>query len=171
MELLLGAGRRHSKVFWIGEQSEWSALTTLDIDPACHPDIVHDLDITPWPVKDNQYDEVHAYEVLEHLGRQGDWKAFFDHFYEIWRCLKPGGYLFATCPDVASPWLWGDPGHTRAITRESLTFLSYREYEAQENVTAMTDYRHYWKGDFNLIWFKNQEHTFSFILQAVGKCK
>lgn len=166
-ELLLGAGKRHKKVLWFGEQSEWSHLTTLDLDPACNPTIVHDLDVTPWPLEDNAFTEVHAYEVLEHLGRQGDWKAFFDHFHEIWRILIPGGFLFATCPSPLSPWLWGDPGHTRAITRESLTFLSMKCYEDQQDVTAMTDYRNYWKGDFSLVWHKQDEGNFSFVLKAI----
>lgn len=165
-ELLLGAGKRHNKVIWT-HAKEWTDLTTLDIEPSSSPDIVWDLNITPWPLDSNAFIEVHAYEVLEHLGRQGDWKAFFDHFYEIWRVLQPSGHLFATCPDLTSPWLWGDPGHTRAITRESLTFLSMKCYEDQQNVTAMTDYRHVWKGNFDMVWHQHKNDTFSFVLRAV----
>ena len=29
------------------------------------------------PFGDDAFDEIHAYEVLEHTGRQGDWRFFF----------------------------------------------------------------------------------------------
>jgi Methyltransferase domain len=164
-ELLLGAGKRHKKVLWLGDQSEWTDLITVDIEGT--PTLLHDLNIIPWPLPDNAFTEVHAYEVLEHLGSQGDWRAFFDHFHEIWRVLAPDGHLFATCPDITSPWLWGDPGHTRIVTRESLTFLSQKCYANQQDVTAMTDYRHYWRGDFDMIWHKEDGATFGFVLKAL----
>jgi hypothetical protein len=63
--------------------------------------------------------------------------------------------------------LWGDPGHTRAITRQSLTFLSQQAYKDQENVTAMTDYRDYWRGDLPMIWHKHEGNTFAFMLRAI----
>lgn len=40
---------------------------TLDVDPEHNPDVIHDLNKTPWPFKDNQFNEVIAHHVLEHL--------------------------------------------------------------------------------------------------------
>jgi hypothetical protein len=99
-------------------------------------------------------------------GRQGDWQFFFDQFYELWRILKPGGYLVATVPMWDSPWAWGDPGHTRVITKESLIFLDRREY-VQIGKTSMTDYSKVWKGDFQGQASIEKDHTFGFILRAV----
>src|SRR3546814_9594459 len=89
----------------------------MDHDPNCGADIVHDLDVMPWPVESDVFDEVHAYEVLEHLGSQGDFRSFFAHFGEIYRALKDGGILFATVPAWDSVWAWADPSHRRVIAR------------------------------------------------------
>jgi SAM-dependent methyltransferase len=171
-ELLIGAGRRHVKMLIPPDRpEEWTGLVKLDVNPDHAPDVVWDLEKTPWPFKDDTFDEVHAYEVLEHLGRQGDFRSFFAHFEEIWRVLKPGGYLCGTSPSIRSPWLWGDPGHTRAITRESFTFLSQREYRKQvdEAATPMSDYRFCYRGDFEWLpeWLNDRGQTFLYVLRAV----
>lgn len=165
-ELLIGCGAsRQKQITCEGIASEWTALTTLDIDPSTGADVIHDLNVTPYPFADDAFSEVHAYEVLEHLGRQGDWGAFFAQFGELWRILKPGGYLVATVPMWDSPWAWGDPGHTRVIPKESLIFLNRAEY-GQLGRTAMTDYRAHWRGDFETLAVEETEHRMAFVLRA-----
>ena len=139
MELLIGCGNSRRKKLSFTE-TPFQDLVTIDHDPNCGADIVHDLNHTPWPVDADTFDEVHAYEVLEHFGQQGDWKAFFRHFGEIYRVLKNGGQLFATCPSWASQWAWGDPSHTRVITPGSVQFLNQRQYHEQVGRTEMTDF-------------------------------
>lgn len=168
-ELLIGCGNRRDKIIaFEGVGGDWRNLTTLDVDKACNPDVVYNLERVPWPFKDNSFDEIHAYDVLEHLGRQGDFRTFFDHFHEIWRMLKPGGHLFATCPSIQSVWVWGDPGHKRYIGPESLIYLSRDEYERQVGTTPMTDYRWYWQDDFRIVSIMNDNshNIFGFALQA-----
>lgn len=166
-ELLLGCGADRRKKIKFPESPEaWTELVTADIDPACSPDIVLDLNQLPYPWADNHFDEVHAYEVLEHCGAQGDWRFFFAQFDELWRILKPGGYLVATTPMWDSPWAWGDPGHRRIISRESLIFLDRDEY-AQVGKTAMTDYRAHFKCNFRLMGVTEENDTFGFVLRAI----
>lgn len=166
-ELLIGCGNsRKKQVHGSWTTEDWSNLTTLDMDAGCKPDVVHNLDVLPYPFADNTFDEIHAYQVLEHTGRQGDWKFFFDQFYEFWRILKPDGLFVASVPMWDSPWAWGDPGHTRVITKGSLIFLDQREY-AQVGQSAMTDYRHAWKGNFQPFAAIEKEHEFGFILKAI----
>lgn len=168
MELLLGCGNDKSKkITFEGIPSGWSGeLVTLDIDEHASPDVLHDLNQLPYPFEDNQFDEIHAYEVLEHCGTQGDWRFFFNQFSELHRILKPNGWLIGTCPMWDSPWAWGDPGHTRIISPESLIFLSQAEYE-QVGKTPMTDYRHCYEADFELITKHETDHTWAFVLRAI----
>lgn len=166
MELLIGCGNRRDKRLCLpGEAFEWSHLVTMDHDPNCGSDVVGDLE-EPWPFAEDSFDEVHAYEVLEHLGRQGDYKAFFRDFGEIYRVLKPGGHLFATCPSWKSSWCWGDPSHTRAMQPHHLVFLDQTEYADQVGKTYMTDFRWIWKGDFERVGCVDNGEEFKFVLKA-----
>jgi SAM-dependent methyltransferase len=191
-ELLIGCGHRRDKRLKVPPRMEdsWASLTTLDWNPDMKPDVICDLNgrlhsllpfrwvyqgdpnvIGDYPsFDDSTFDEIHAYEVLEHLGQQGDARAFFDHFAEIWRLLKPNGYLCATVPSRHSPWAWGDPSHTRLITRESLVFLDQSEYIRQldgEMKSPMSDFRNIYAADFRLCAAEDDETTFAFVLQAV----
>lgn len=166
MELLVGCGNSRRKKLYTGDNAEWTELVTIDHDPNCGADVLHDLETTPWPLDSNTFDEVHAYEVLEHLGAQGDYKAFFRHFGEIYRILKPDGVLFATCPAWDSKWAWGDPSHTRIVSRQSLVFLDQEQYHKQVGKTAMTDFRWLWKGDFECIGGEIEQGSFKFALKA-----
>lgn len=165
-ELLIGCGNARKKVVTFDKiQKDWSNLTTLDIDPGVKPDVVHDLNNVTLPFPGNSFDEIHAYEVLEHCGRQGDWQFFIEQFNEFYRILKPGGYFVATCPMWDSPWAWGDPGHTRVITKNSLIFLNREEYN-QIGKTAMTDYRPWLLCDFETLAVQETEHQLAFVLKA-----
>lgn len=191
-ELLLGCGRsREKRLVPPGCPNTWQGLVTLDNNPDVKPDLVCDLDEDQlaWCVADywgkdvppyisahgcilaeNSFDEIHAYEVLEHLGSQGNYRAFFHHFSEIWRLLKPNGYLCATVPSRYSGWLWGDISHKRAILPESLSFLDQSEYVRQcdsPRPTSMSDFRSIYKADFRCIDKAESRESFMFILQCV----
>jgi hypothetical protein len=168
-ELLLGCGySREKRMCLPGNQLIWRNLVTADYRKKCSPDIVCDLDDMKWmPFLPEKFSEVHAYEVLEHLGSQGYEASFFSTFDNIWRILIPGGYLFATVPSRFSPWLWGDPGHRRAILPESLIFLDQTAYDSQVGVTMMSDYRDIYKSDFKVISSTDDHVLHKFILQAI----
>jgi hypothetical protein len=167
MELLLGCGSsREKRVIVPGWPAEWTDLKTVDNVPTHTPTTLWDLEFTPWPFDDGMFDEVHAYEILEHLGSQGDYKSFFVTFYEIWRILRPNGILCATTPAYQSLWAWGDPGHTRIINDGSLVFLDQTEYPKQVGKTPMSDYREVWKGDFARIGQQTRNDSFVFCLEA-----
>jgi SAM-dependent methyltransferase len=171
VELLLGAGSSRDRRIVVNGRKTWTDLRTLDFNGCHKPDVIHDLNVTPWPFEDDTFEEVHAYEVLEHLGQQGDFRAFFATFAEVWRILKPGGYLAATCPSYRGMWAWGDPSHTRVITSGSLVFLDQEQYHLQVGKTAMSDFRFCWRGDFRPVYVnmagENDGTGFAFILEAI----
>ena len=166
-ELLIGCGNRREKEINFKEvPDDWVELITLDEDINCKPDVVHDLESLPLPFDDNMFDEIHAYDVLEHTGQQGDWRFFFGQFYEFWRILKPGGYFCGKVPAWDSIWAWGDPGHKRVISEANLAYLDRSQYELQVGINAMTDYRGIWAGDFEPIDYKYDGETMGFVIRA-----
>lgn len=166
-ELLIGCGHSRVKRIHLTGEEAWGDLTTLDSNPACKPDVLWDLNNIPLPFTFDTFDRISAFEVLEHCGKQGDWKFFFDQFADLYRIIKPGGFLLATCPHHGSPWAWSDPSHTRIIALESLVFLDQDAYE-QVGKTAMSDFRDYYKANWKLV----SDHLYEngvqcFILQAI----
>lgn len=70
-------------------------------------DIVHDLNITPYPFKSNFADEIHMYHVLEHLSDP------LKKMEEIHRILKPGGIIYLRVPHFSSLGAFSDISHIR----------------------------------------------------------
>jgi len=166
-ELLIGCGSKWDKRMTCDGTRDWSNLSTLDNNKDHNPNYVIDLSVLPYPLADNLFDEIHAYEVLEHTGAQGDYKFFFRQFEEFWRILKPGGHLLATCPSRHSVWAWGDPSHTRIVQAEQLIFLSQKIYEEQVGKTPMSDFRYMYKADFEIIYASDNKETVEFIIKAI----
>lgn len=166
-QLLIGCGSRRIRTVSLDENTNFENVTTLDNNSSHNPDILHDLTVLPLPFEDESFDEIHAYEVLEHTGAQGDYKFFFAQFEDFWRMLKPDGLLCATVPWWQGVWAWGDPSHTRTIQLETLSFLHQPKYTAEIGVTAMSDFRHIYSADFDLVKAFHDQTTLSFILRAV----
>lgn len=166
-ELILGSGNTTTKRVKTNDSFEYENPVTLDISPECKPDIVWDLNYHPLPFKDEEFDEIHAYEVLEHVGVQGDWRGFFEEFAEYHRILKPGGLLIASVPRWDSVWAWGDPGHTRVINEGTLAFLNQDQYAIQVGKTAMTDYREIYKVSFIVEHMSKTDDNLFFVLRKM----
>jgi SAM-dependent methyltransferase len=168
MELLIGCGSNRKRKLTVGDKPDWTELVTLDMNDDHKPDIVWDLTKRPLPFADGIFDEIHAYDVLEHLGQQGDYKSFFDEFSEWYRILKPGGFLAGISPKWDGQWAWGDPGHTRVISEASFVYLQQPAYTEQVGNTAMTDYRFCYKADFQPVFYDYLDDVvFYYALQAI----
>ncbi|MBF0285742.1 MAG: tetratricopeptide repeat protein, partial [Magnetococcales bacterium] len=166
-ELLIGCGLSRVKKLFLAGFQEWDQLVTLDLNPDHQPDVVWDLTRLPLPFPDDRFDEIHAYEVLEHTGGQGDYAFFFAQFSEFWRILKPGGVLIGTCPSRHSVWAWGDPSHTRIVQRENLLFLRQPKYTEEVGKTALSDFRYIYQADFDHLLLQEDDNTLSFVLKAI----
>ena len=149
--LLLGCGNNREKRLYYESKPDWAGdLVTIDMNPDCGADVVWNLEQRPLPFGDEEFDELGAFDVLEHIGRQGDWKGFFEEFAEYWRILKPGGLFFIVVP--IGPDYHADPGHTRFFGPTWFMFLSRDWYRIQlEEKRPVTDYRWFWKRDFKTL--------------------
>lgn len=166
-ELLIGCGSRIKKDLFVNDMSEFFNLTRLDNNPDHNPDVLWDLTKHPLPFESDSFNEIHAYEVLEHLAFQGDYEFFFSEFSEYWRILKDGGLFFGTCPDRNSEWAWGDPSHRRIIQKENFIYLDQDQYKAQVGITRISDFRYIYKANFKLVFCEVNGKTLQFVLQAV----
>jgi SAM-dependent methyltransferase len=77
----------------------------VDIDPESAADVIHDLDIHPWPFPDQAFDRIVCSHVLEHL--KTPWKAM----QELIRLSRPGARVEIATPHYSSPDSWGDITH------------------------------------------------------------
>lgn len=85
-------------------------------------DVIHDLDITPYPFEDNYADEIHLYHVLEHLHDP------LMKMEEIHRILKPGGVLYMRVPHFSSMGAFTDITHVRPFAYASFDYFDKNSY-------------------------------------------
>ena len=82
-----------------------NGAVNLDISAEVGADVVHDLANMPWPLPSNQFREVHAYDVIEHLE---DVPRVME---EIHRICRPGARVHITVPHFSSGNAFTDPTH------------------------------------------------------------
>lgn len=114
-------------------------LINLDMLPQVQPDILCELGKDRIDLPDDSVDVVMAMHVLEHVGTQGEIGPWFQMWSELYRVLKPGGFVKFECPYHSSVWAWADPTHTRAISEMTFLYLNQEAYASPG--TAMPDYR------------------------------
>ena len=86
------------------------------------PDLIMDLEVTPWAFKDDEVDEVVLNHTLEHLGK--DVNVFFAILKEIYRVCKNEARIKINVPHPRHDHFINDPTHVRIITPELLALFS-----------------------------------------------
>ena len=104
--LNLGCGRKHR-----------AGAVNLDRTPASNPDVVHDLDVRPWPFADSRFDKVYAFDVIEHLA---DVVAAME---ELHRVCRDGASIEITVPHFSSGNAFTDPTHRHFFSRFSFDYF------------------------------------------------
>lgn len=164
--LLLGCGNSREKIVRWENRAEWvQPLVTLDMNPRCEPDVLWDLEKRPLPFEDGCFDEIGCYNAMEHWGRQGDWKGWFEEMGEYHRLLKDGGIMSVMVPTGLDA--LADPGHTRFFHPNYFGFLDQHFYTRNlEKKACVTDYRWYWKKHFRVMHLSYQgNHHFSVVIR------
>lgn len=68
-------------------------------------DVVHDINVFPWPFKNSEFDEVDCQDVVEHCD------DVLLVLKEIYRVVKRGGVVRMRVPHFTSSLAFGDPTH------------------------------------------------------------
>ena len=92
--LILGSGRKRTP-----------GAVHVDVVAATYPDVIHDLNVRPWPFADDSFDEIIALDVLEHLD---DLIVVFE---EIHRVSAPGAVVRIAVPHFSCANAFTDPTH------------------------------------------------------------
>jgi len=88
MKLNMGCGEYDRR---LGE-----GWVNVDVRPEVNPDVVWDLEKTPYPWSDESADEIIWKDTLEHLS----WRVIEDVLRECRRILKKSGSMYIQCPDM-----------------------------------------------------------------------
>ncbi len=119
-------------------QNKREGFMGVDIAPGEGVDVVHDLEVYPWPFQDNSVDEVNISHYIEHTK---DLIAFMN---ELYRIMKPGAQCQIIAPYYSSMRAWQDPTHTRAISEATFLYFNQEWLKANGldhyNVTADFDF-------------------------------
>jgi SAM-dependent methyltransferase len=85
-------------------------------------DLVHDLQVRPYPLPDGCADEVILSHVLEHFA---DPLTVME---EVWRIAGPAAHVQIRTPHYSGRYAWKDPTHRRAFTSESFHYFGENGY-------------------------------------------
>jgi len=96
----------------------------INVDKFGTPDVLWDLEVTPWPWEDNSVDEVVMEHVLEHLGQSP--AVFFAIIRELYRVCRSEATIRIVTPHPRHDSFLNDPTHVRPVTPEMLGLFSKR---------------------------------------------
>jgi predicted SAM-dependent methyltransferase len=81
-------------------------------------DVAWDLEVIPWPCENEEWDEVYAIDVFEHLNTEiVDWLS------ECHRILKVGGKLTLRLPAWDNELSYRDPTHKKVFHHETFDYF------------------------------------------------
>jgi SAM-dependent methyltransferase len=134
--------------------------TGMDINPRTDADVIHDLDLLPYPFEDSQFDEVIGRHVIEHV------RDPLAVMCELHRITKPGGIVKLVAPHWTNPDWATDLTHRnhlnsysfRNLTDERAVFPFYTDVrfrQREARVSVLNLYK--WMGFEFLI---NIDHRF-----------
>jgi predicted SAM-dependent methyltransferase len=133
----------------------------IDISEMEGVDIVHDLNVYPWPFEDDSVDEFECSHFIEHVA---DLMAFMD---EVHRTLKPGGKMSVVAPYYSSIRAWQDPTHVRAISEASFLYYNkeWRTTNGLDHYPIKSDFDFVYGYALDPAWQNRSEEARSFAIK------
>lgn len=101
----------------------------VDSNARTQADVVHDLDVFPYPFADAEFDEAYVDNCLEHL------REPVRVMEELHRIVKPGGLVKVIVPYFRSTWAFIDPTHRHFFGVDSFAY-----YDPAHPICRQYDY-------------------------------
>ncbi len=89
----------------------------VDYSARFNPDVIHDLNVFPYPFESSSIDKIYLDNVLEHLDNP------FKVIEELFRITKVGGELIVIVPYFRSRWAAIDMTHKTQFTVDSFAYF------------------------------------------------
>lgn len=122
----------------------------VDKYPVAMPDIVHDLELTPWPIESNIAKYVIFNHSLEHMGQ--DPNVFLNIITELYRICDHEAYVQINVPHPRHDNFLGDPTHVRVITPMVMSLFSKANCDQWKiSGASNTPFAHYLNVNFETI--------------------
>lgn len=100
----------------------------IDFNPKSVADVIHDLNVYPWPFEDNTFERVVCSHILEHVENPDQ------ALHEIHRIAKPGAVIEIHTPHFTSPDSWADITH-----RYHFACRAFKPYYEDNGSSALFD--------------------------------
>jgi SAM-dependent methyltransferase len=104
----------------------------LDISPSTAADIVHDLDVFPYPIEDSSFDQILLQDVIEHV------REPIRVFEELHRIARPGAQIQLRTPHFSSVLAYGDPTHRHYFSALAIRTLAEPRFAHYTDVRFRT---------------------------------
>lgn len=102
-------------------------------------DIVHDMNVYPYPFADSTVDEVLLINILEHF------PDIIKVIEEIWRICKNGALIRVVVPYYNSPGACQDPTHKSFFTENTF------DYFTEPGTTPLSEFNYYSSARFKIL--------------------
>jgi SAM-dependent methyltransferase len=90
----------------------------IDISADTDADVVHDLNVFPYPLEDESFDEILLQDVIEHVAEP------IRVFEELHRIARPAARLQLRTPHFSSALAYGDPTHCHYFSTMAIRSLA-----------------------------------------------
>ena len=88
----------------------------LDLHKLQGVDVVHNIEKIPWPFKNDYFDEIECFHVLEHV-------EYIPIMEEAYRILKKNGIIRIAVPHFTSQYSFIDPTHRKLFSIRTFDFF------------------------------------------------
>lgn len=113
--------------------------TGIDIQQLPGVDIVHDLNVHPWPIADSTVEQAKAWHIVEHIPpvavtEKGTRRPFIEFMDECWRVLRVGARMDVETPFGSSDGYLHDPTHCNPCDEVTFEHFdpAFRRYQTYQ---------------------------------------